>query len=88
VATLVVYRARDHRLPNARVGFRVPGYPVVPALFIAVAAWVVASSVRSNPANALVGAGLIVLGVPVFFAWRAWSARTGTGHAAGVQREW
>jgi APA family basic amino acid/polyamine antiporter len=88
VATLVVYRARDRRLPTARVGFRVPGYPVVPALFIAVAAWVVVSSVRSNPANALVGAGLIVLGVPVFFAWRAWSARTGTGHAAGAQREW
>jgi APA family basic amino acid/polyamine antiporter len=40
-------------------------------LFIGVAIWVVASSIRSNPPNALVGAGLIVLGVPVFLAWRA-----------------
>jgi APA family basic amino acid/polyamine antiporter len=75
VATLFVYRSRDRRqppdVPGYRVGYRVPGYPIVPVLFIGVAIWVVASSIRSNPPNALVGAGLIVLGVPVFLAWRA-----------------
>jgi APA family basic amino acid/polyamine antiporter len=75
VATLFVYRSRDSGQPPAVVGYRVPGYPVVPALFIGVAMWVVVSSVRSNPANALVGAGLIVLGVPVFLVWRARAGR-------------
>lgn len=74
-ATLFVYRSRDRRVPNARSGYRVPGYPVVPVLFIAVATYVVVSSVRSNPPNALVGAGLIMLGVPVFLAWRARTRR-------------
>ncbi len=69
-ATLFVYRRRDRRAGAAgRAGFRVPGYPAVPALFIAVAACVVASSVRSNPMNALLGLGLILLGVPVFWLW-------------------
>ena len=75
VATLFVYRSRDRREASAVRGYRVPGYPIVPALFIGVAMWVVVSSVRSNPPNALVGAGLIVLGVPVFLAWRARTAR-------------
>lgn len=75
VATLFVYRSRDRREASAVGGYRVPGYPIVPALFIGVATWVVVSSVRSNPPNALVGAGLIVLGVPVFLGWRARTAR-------------
>lgn len=75
VATLFAYRARDRSLASAPVGYRVPGYPVVPALFIAVATYLVVSSVRSNPPNAFVGAALILLGIPVFFVWRARSAR-------------
>ncbi len=75
VATLFVYRSRDRDELSAEAGYRVPGYPIVPALFIGVAMWVVVSSVRSNPPNALVGAGLIALGVPVFLAWRARTAR-------------
>jgi len=80
VATLFVYRSRDRATTRAcrehhASGYRVPGYPVVPALFIAVALYVVVSSIRSNPPNALVGATLILLGIPVFFVWRARSVR-------------
>ena len=87
VATLVVYRARDRRQPGQQVGYRVPGYPVVPALFVAVALYIVVSSVRSNPTNSLIGAALILLGVPVFFVWRASTARTlrGRGQDATVR---
>jgi APA family basic amino acid/polyamine antiporter len=56
-------------------GYRVPFYPVLPSLFVLVAGYVVASSVASNPANALIGAGLILLGVPVFL----WRRRAGGG---------
>jgi APA family basic amino acid/polyamine antiporter len=71
VAGLFVYRARDraegrHGPPGA---FRVPGYPWTPAAFVAAAIFVVMSSVAAAPRNALVGTGLLALGVPVFWYW-------------------
>jgi Flp pilus assembly protein TadB len=42
----------------------------LPALFVIVAAYVVASAIWSNPRNALLGALLIALGVPAFLFWR------------------
>jgi APA family basic amino acid/polyamine antiporter len=71
VAGLFVYRARDraeggHAPPGA---FRVPGYPWTPAAFVAAAIFVVVSSVAAAPRNALVGTGLLALGVPVFWYW-------------------
>jgi APA family basic amino acid/polyamine antiporter len=71
VATLFVYRARE-RAAAAPVPlrFRTPGYPLIPALFVLSAIYVVVSSVGANPKNAAIGAGLIALGVPVFLYWR------------------
>src|SRR6267378_1829799 len=80
VAGLFIYRARDPKgLPRGRRragldpappgAFRVPGYPWTPGLFVLAAAYVVASSVGANPRNAAIGAGLIALGVPVYFYW-------------------
>ncbi len=68
VAGLFVYRARDGA--GEEGAFRVPGYPWTPALFVAAAMLVVASAVLSNPGNALIGAGLLALGVPVYGYWR------------------
>ena len=45
--------------------FRVPGYPWTPALFVLAAVYVVLSSIVANPRNALIGSGLLALGVPV-----------------------
>ena len=67
VATLFVYRRR--RDDNA-TDFRTPGYPLTPLIFVATAAYVVVSSILWNPVNALLGASLIALGVPVFLFWR------------------
>ena len=66
-ASLYVYRARDQGVGPA---FKVPGYPVTPALFVLAAAFVVYSSIVSNPRNAAIGAGLIALGIPAFLYWR------------------
>ena len=68
VAGLFIYRRRD----PASTGFRVPGYPVTPALFVLAAAFVVYSAIASNPKNAAIGAGLIALGVPAFLYWNHW----------------
>ena len=67
VAGLFAYRARD-RSPAA--GFRVPGYPWTPALFVIAAAYVVLSSVLANATHAALGATLIGLGVPIYMLYR------------------
>jgi APA family basic amino acid/polyamine antiporter len=75
VAGLFVYRGRERREGAVQPqGFRVPGYPFTPALFVIASVYVVASSVAANPRNALIGAGLLGLGVPVY-AWWARGAR-------------
>jgi len=81
VAGLFIYRARE-RLPGAppepvREAFRVPGYPWTPALFVLAALYVVASSILANPRNALIGAGLLALGVPVYLLFARSPRRSG-----------
>lgn len=70
VATVFAYRRRDARSAGAPNTFRMPGYPLLPAIFVAVAIYVVASAISSNPRNALLGAVLIALGVPAYTFWR------------------
>jgi APA family basic amino acid/polyamine antiporter len=93
VSTLFVYRRRDvlggagAGAPAGPVGlaggkgpaygFRTWGYPVTPALFVLAAVYVVASSVASNPGNAAIGFGLLLLGIPVYLYWKARTARKG-----------
>ncbi len=58
-------------------GFRTPGYPWLPAAFVAVAIVVVFSTVRAAPARSAVGAALLLIGIPVyyFFVRRSAAAR-------------
>jgi APA family basic amino acid/polyamine antiporter len=57
-----------------------PGFPLLPLAFMLAALYVVVGSIASNPANALRGTALILLGVPVFVFWK----RKGTqGRSAG-----
>ena len=72
-ASLFVYR---RRISDQEPTFRVPGYPYTVLLFVAAAAFVVFSSIASNPRNVVIGAGLIALGVPVFFYGRRRPAKT------------
>ena len=51
-------------------GYRMPGYPVVPAFFVLAAAFAVVSTVWSGPKNAALGAVIIASGVPAFLWWR------------------
>jgi basic amino acid/polyamine antiporter, APA family len=67
-AALFVYRKRDQ---SPTPGFRVPAYPATVIIFVLAAAFVVFSSIVSNPRNAAIGAGLIGLGIPAFLYWRS-----------------
>jgi len=51
-------------------GFRCPGYPLVPGFFVAAGVFAVGATVLSNPVNALLGGGIIALGIPVYLWWR------------------
>jgi len=66
VATLFWYRRHD----GGTTGFRVPGYPWLPLLFIGIVAWVVAATMHDNPRNAGIGALIMLAGVPVYVLWR------------------
>ena len=63
--TLLVLRKRP-----APAGYRAPAAPLAVGLFVAAAGYVVYGSIRSDPGNALRGAGLLLLGVPVYLFWR------------------
>jgi APA family basic amino acid/polyamine antiporter len=66
------------RRPDARRPFRVPGYPVTPALFIAAAAAIVANTIVARPVQALIGLGIVATGVPAYVVWRR--QRNAEGH--------
>jgi len=74
-ATVFVLRRRR---PDAPRPFRVPGYPVTPALFIAAAVAIVLNTVVARPVQALIGLGIVASGLPAYFVW-TWLARRSPG---------
>lgn len=58
------------RFPTAPRPFRVPGYPLTPALFILAALAIVANTVVARPMQALAGMGIVLIGTPVYLFWR------------------
>ncbi len=63
--------ALRRRAPHAARPFRVPGYPLTPALFVLSAALLVMNTVVTQPARAAAGIGAVLLGLPAFYVWRA-----------------
>ncbi len=61
--TVFVYRRRE---PNVERPYRVWGYPVVPALFIAAAAVLLYYTYVSNLRNSVLGSIIILAGVPLY----------------------
>ena len=66
-STVFVLRRRQ---PNAPRPYRTLGYPVVPALFVLTAVWLLFNSLQTSPVEAAMGLLLILLGLPVFFFYR------------------
>jgi basic amino acid/polyamine antiporter, APA family len=67
-STIFVFRRRE---PNAERPYRMFGYPVIPAIFIAAAALLLYYTFRSDWPNSFYGVLVILAGVPVF-AWFRW----------------
>jgi APA family basic amino acid/polyamine antiporter len=78
-STVFVFRARERTgQESSTLHFRMPGFPVLPLGFILAAMYVVLGSVASNPANAVKGSILMLLGVPVYLYWERRKKRTAT----------
>lgn len=69
---LFVLRAKE---PDAPRPFRVPGYPVVPAIFVLMCAYLLYSSLAYHGKHALVGLGVLAVGAVVILAGRGTSAK-------------
>lgn len=70
-AAVFVLRRRE---PDVERPFRVPGYPVTPALFCAAAAYMTWASIRYAGTGALLGLAVLAAGLP--FLWKEVSERT------------
>jgi basic amino acid/polyamine antiporter, APA family len=67
-STIFVFRRRD---PDAERPFRMPGYPVVPALFVLVAAVLLAYTFKNDWPNSGYGLLVILAGTPLFLVFAA-----------------
>jgi APA family basic amino acid/polyamine antiporter len=77
VSTVFVFRRRDGRTGRPRA-FSTPGYPVVPAVFIAAALALTVFQLVDDPRNTLLGCLVILFGVPLFFYFERKRRRTET----------
>ena len=57
------------RLPRMERPFRVPGYPVVPAIFMAVIGFMTVFAFKQWPKPSMYSLGSILIGIPVYYIW-------------------
>jgi amino acid transporter len=67
VAIAGLYRLRRSR-PDLPRPYRVPGYPVLPAIFIAAVIYLVGNALAADPLWTSVTFGIVLAGVPVYYA--------------------
>jgi basic amino acid/polyamine antiporter, APA family len=66
VGGVFVFRRRMPPQAREAGAFLLPGYPIVPALFVGAATLVVVSAFQSNPTRSLAGTALLATGIPVY----------------------
>jgi basic amino acid/polyamine antiporter, APA family len=66
IGSLFVLRIRR---PNAKRPYRAFGYPVLPAIYIAMATWICFVLLRYKPQYTWPGLVIVLLGVPVYLLW-------------------
>ena len=79
VLTVIGVFVLRRRAPLMDRPYRAWGYPVVPALYVVVATFMMLVLLRYKPLYTWPGLGIVALGVPVYFVWRAVGRRTANG---------
>ena len=77
VAAVFVLRRTRPDLPRP---YRTWGYPVVPIIFLLASVGMMINALWTDPANTGITFGIILLGVPVYFAWTAWAKKEKARH--------
>jgi basic amino acid/polyamine antiporter, APA family len=67
-STVFIFRRRE---PNAERSYKTWGYPVVPAVFVIVAAILLCYTFAQNLRNSIIGTLIILAGIPVFYWFAA-----------------
>jgi APA family basic amino acid/polyamine antiporter len=71
-ASIFIFR---RRLPHAERPYRTIWYPAVPILFLLAAAWLIVNTFVATPRQALIGAGIMALGLPLYVYFAAMGRR-------------
>ncbi|MGA2624204.1 MAG: amino acid permease [Bacteroidota bacterium] len=64
---VIVLRKRSPELPRS---YRTWGYPFTPVVFILFSLYLVIATIVEDPRDAVIGLGIILLGLPAYFYWR------------------
>jgi len=67
VLAVIVLR---RRLPDAPRPYRMPGYPLVPLLFVLVMVWILISALITTPRECIATVVLILIGLPLYPLFR------------------
>src|SRR5688572_11865779 len=78
-SSIFVFR---RKYPDADRPYRAWGYPIVPIVFLLVAGWLLVNTIITAPQQSLIGIGLIILGLPIYYYL---TNRTGGARPDGVQ---
>jgi APA family basic amino acid/polyamine antiporter len=65
-ASVFIFR---RTMPHAERPYRTVGYPVLPVIFLLSAGWLIYKTLWAKPTQALIGLGIIALGLPIYFYW-------------------
>jgi basic amino acid/polyamine antiporter, APA family len=68
--------------PDAERPYRAVGYPVLPAIYIVMALFIDVVLLRYKPQYTWPGLIVVLIGIPVYYAWSRSSRRVGTGASA------
>ena len=66
-ASVLVLRRKRPDLPRP---YRAVGYPVVPIVFVLVAAALIVSTLQKSPRESLLGLGIMATGIPFYLYWK------------------
>jgi basic amino acid/polyamine antiporter, APA family len=64
---VILLRRRDPAMPRP---YRAWGYPITPLVFIAFSLYLIANTIVAQPKDSAIGAGLLVIGLPVYWYCR------------------
>ncbi len=66
-ASVLVLR---HKRPDMPRPYRAVGYPVVPIIFVLVAAALIVSTLQKSPRESFLGLGIMATGIPFYLYWK------------------